>query len=757
MDRYCPKCFEKFAEGVERCPEHDIPVVTFTDRDLTGETLDDRYRIHAVIGRGGMGVIYRAEQLLIGRTVALKVLHKEVVRSEMHLKRFLREAKAMASLSNPHTVTLHDFGATSEGLLYYTMELLDGKPLSEVIRDEAPLEWRRAIDFVLQCCSSLEEAHRNGILHRDIKPDNLFVISNPRDRSEFLKVLDFGIAKVLGDPTLEKLTQTGLAIGTPAYVSPEQILSKSAGPASDLYSLAVVLFEMVAGRPPFTGGSPMEVLLKHLNEMPQPLPKANPSVDLPKELQRVVARALSKEPGSRYETVEDFRQALVGLTTGTEVWEDEVEEAEHTSGGDPAMAATPAAVSIADGEVLLAPLRPQEETLGLPESTTDAPSFESVGRRGGLWRGLVASLAVVVAIGAIVAFLVALENYPEPEGVSVAGGRGPAGGRQPHITDVESGGGDGVHGAEDRRPPPGPLPFRRIAISVRLESLVHSCTKAEHDCAGAGGPLETLAVLRKQTEDGRRGLAKVESAEELGRRGEAEQMMADLEKAYSPSWFSSQDDEVRRVADSCLEPKDRMHVETVSETSEDVIGSSGSRRVDVVTAPEGSAGSGAGGEPTQGKVNKDSPTPRAESHASTSAQPDGDTISTRPGKGKEGKPDRKTEEAWLELAKKWKLMDARIVTMREKLGRVEKACKGRLDRGAQVSGLRSVLRALETKLKKVQDDIRQRAEMATVTDGLVLLSGRYDAQKDWFAETAAQLESACSQCAVEEGEDRKPE
>jgi serine/threonine-protein kinase len=316
MEKYCPKCFKKYPPETERCAEDGSYLVTPMDRDLTGEVLDDRYTVIERIGRGGMGVVYKAEQYLIKRIVALKVLRREIVQDETAVKRFLNEARAIATLDNPHTVTLHDFGVTRDGLLYYTMELLKGCPLSRIIRDEAPMDHVRAADLILQACRSLDEAHEHGILHRDIKPDNLFVEKKAGSSTgmtagrEVLKVLDFGIAKLLGEKSGDSVTQTGMIIGTPQYLSPEQALGNPVVPASDLYSLAIVLYEMLAGRPPFLDETPMKTMWAHVRDPVPPLTTINPKVQVPRSIEAFLAKALEKDPGDRFRTAAEFAQAL---------------------------------------------------------------------------------------------------------------------------------------------------------------------------------------------------------------------------------------------------------------------------------------------------------------------------------------------------------------------------------------------------------------------------------------------------------------
>ncbi|MFH1531759.1 MAG: protein kinase [Pseudomonadota bacterium] len=309
MEKYCPQCFKKFSTSVLRCPEDGKKLIALTEKDLVGQEVDERYLIKSVRGKGGMGVVYVAEQTMLGRDVALKVLRRDIVQDESVVKRFMREAKAIASLKNPHTVTLYDFGIFDQGLLYYTMELLEGRPLSQLIKDNGPLSYELAVQILLQACESLEEAHDREILHRDLKPDNLF-ISDARGQ-EWVTVLDFGIAKLIGDDRHETITQTGMICGTPAYLSPEQAMGVPAVKASDLYSLGIVLYEMLAGEPPFRDTTPMKVLLRHLNEQPQPVAMKNPEVEIPESLDRFLKKALAKEPKNRYQTVSEFRDGLL--------------------------------------------------------------------------------------------------------------------------------------------------------------------------------------------------------------------------------------------------------------------------------------------------------------------------------------------------------------------------------------------------------------------------------------------------------------
>ena len=264
MEKYCPRCFKEYSNDLERCPEDDTRLVATLEENLIGKVLDERYEILSKLGQGGVGVVYVAEQAMIGRRVALKVLRMEMVRDKSAVQRFLVEAKAIGSLNSPHTITLHDFGVTREGLLYYTMELLEGDPLSKIIRREGAMEYRGASELILQALDSLEDAHEHGILHRDLKPDNLFV--EVEDGREILRILDFGIAKLMDDKSMGTITQSGMICGTPMYLSPEQISGKPAVPASDLYSLALVYYETLAGSPPFKADTMLGLLRAHTRQ-----------------------------------------------------------------------------------------------------------------------------------------------------------------------------------------------------------------------------------------------------------------------------------------------------------------------------------------------------------------------------------------------------------------------------------------------------------------------------------------------------------
>jgi len=239
---------------------------------LIGRVFGGQYRVDAKIGEGGMGAVYRATQLAVSREVALKVLRANVCESEKAqlVERFRREAHATSRLRHPNTVSVHDFGETEDGILYMVLELLHGAPLSSVIHADGPMPPERVANIGRQIAKSLAEAHACGIIHRDLKPDNVFICDYHGD-PDFTKVMDFGIARVVTGPITKDVTRTGMMIGTPKYIAPEQAMARKVSPAADLYSLGVILYEMLSGQPPFVGDSPMAMALAHINEAPPPL------------------------------------------------------------------------------------------------------------------------------------------------------------------------------------------------------------------------------------------------------------------------------------------------------------------------------------------------------------------------------------------------------------------------------------------------------------------------------------------------------
>ena len=259
-----------------------------------------------------MGTVYRARHLLMDRPVAIKVLHPRFVENEAARMRFQLEARAAVRLHHPNAVSVTDFGQTPDGLVYIVMELLKGHTLREILAKDAPLETARAISIMLQASAAVAAAHEAGIIHRDVKPSNILVTKSP-DAPAMVKVLDFGIAKLIAD-TLEDedasaLTLPGTPIGTPRYMSPEQHEGRPITPATDVYSLGIILYEMLTGMAPFTGTSVVEIAVKHANDAPRAPREIMGSI--PEDVERVVLHALEKKPEDRPANAAEFRQELL--------------------------------------------------------------------------------------------------------------------------------------------------------------------------------------------------------------------------------------------------------------------------------------------------------------------------------------------------------------------------------------------------------------------------------------------------------------
>jgi serine/threonine protein kinase len=280
-----------------------------------GRMVAGRYRILAKLGEGGMGSVYRAEQISLKRTVALKLLRPELSAEPGMVRRFNAEAELAAKLSHPNTVTLFDFGQDEDGSLFIAMEYLEGRSLREVLTREGPLSPGRALTISEQLCASLADAHSRGIVHRDLKPDNVMLIQRGR-MTDVARVLDFGIAKLRdeqSDGANRPMTRAGDLLGTPQYMAPEQIRGETVDARTDIYALGAMLYEMVTGRLPFEGPTLMSILSKHLTEMPVPPRERRPDLRISPSLNQLVMDALDKDPARRPASMDAFADRLARL------------------------------------------------------------------------------------------------------------------------------------------------------------------------------------------------------------------------------------------------------------------------------------------------------------------------------------------------------------------------------------------------------------------------------------------------------------
>ncbi len=306
--KVCPKCGAEYPDTTTLCPADGIALEK-TDDSLLGQILAEKYRIDERLSEGGMGAVYRGTHVLMDKTVAIKVLHPSLAADEKIVARFSREARAASRISHPHAISVTDFGEGEKGIVFLVMEYLSGQTLKNIIRNEGPLPLARVVEIVKQVGGALEAAHEQGVVHRDLKSDNIMLASTAS--GDYAKVLDFGIAKIKEpegayDP---HLTSPDHVIGTPQYMSPEQCSqSPDIDARSDIYSLGVIIFEMLVGHVPFTGDSPTAIMLKHLQHpAPSVLTERD---DLPMVVGTVVARALEKRPEDRYQTVIELVEDL---------------------------------------------------------------------------------------------------------------------------------------------------------------------------------------------------------------------------------------------------------------------------------------------------------------------------------------------------------------------------------------------------------------------------------------------------------------
>ena len=273
--------------------------------------LRGQYRVDTLIGVGGMGAVYRAEHHLTQQLVAIKVLWRDLSDNPAEVKRFTREARAASVLTHPNTVRVYDFGRDEEtNAIYMVMELLEGAKLADVLRETPVLEASRVVHIGTQCCKALEEAHSKGLVHRDLKPDNIF-LQQVAGESDYVKVLDFGLAKfVKGDFERDTLTKSGYVVGSPEYMAPEQAIGSEIGPAVDIYSLGIVLYECLTGDLPFDAETTAQVLRKHIME---DVPRMFEGRDhgIPPALERLVMQCLQKDPKARPSSAESLRIQLL--------------------------------------------------------------------------------------------------------------------------------------------------------------------------------------------------------------------------------------------------------------------------------------------------------------------------------------------------------------------------------------------------------------------------------------------------------------
>jgi serine/threonine-protein kinase len=309
--KVCPTCNTEFGDDAAFCSHDRSPLWPSgrADRDtedLVGRVVGERYQVERRIGAGGMGEVYLARHVLMGRPSALKVLKRDLIQEADAISRFNREATNASRIAHPNVCGVYDFGLTADGLVFLAMEYLEGRTLRETLADWGPLPVDRATALLGQCAAGLQAAHDLGIVHRDLKPENV-MIGGP-DHST-AKLVDFGIAKAVAGDSGPGVTRSGFIVGTPEYMSPEQLAGVPLDARSDQYSLGLLYYEMLTGAHPFTGDSVRGSLAKRMTDRPRPLTETRPSGTFPPKLQSVIDRVLARRPEERYPSVRDFAAA----------------------------------------------------------------------------------------------------------------------------------------------------------------------------------------------------------------------------------------------------------------------------------------------------------------------------------------------------------------------------------------------------------------------------------------------------------------
>jgi eukaryotic-like serine/threonine-protein kinase len=308
--KVCPQCGAEYELDVRFCPSDGSTLkAQNTAGDLLGQIIADRYHVLKKLGEGGMGQVYLAEHVKMGRKSAVKVMHPGMVHDADAISRFNREAANASRINHPNVAAIYDFGETSDGLIYLAMEFIEGEALTDVIERLGALPPVRVADITRQAAEALGVACDMGIVHRDLKPDNI-MIARTREGNDLVKVVDFGIAKATQSDA-QKVTKTGLVVGTPEYMSPEQLAGDKIDGRSDIYSLALVAFTMFTGKLPFPSETVQESMIMRLVEQPRTLSQMKGDVQWPERLQAVMDRALSRDANSRYQSAPDFGRDLV--------------------------------------------------------------------------------------------------------------------------------------------------------------------------------------------------------------------------------------------------------------------------------------------------------------------------------------------------------------------------------------------------------------------------------------------------------------
>ena len=492
----CPQCGQTYDFEQRFCPRDGSTLRAPAGSNLVGSVLADRYHIVRRIGEGGMGQVYLAEHVKMRRRSAVKVLHQGMVNDPDAIARFNREASNASQIQHPNVAAIYDFGETDDGLIYLAMEFIDGEPLRKMIERQGALTAVQAADITRQVGDALEAAHEMGIVHRDLKPDNI-MIARGRNGEDVAKVVDFGIAKATtGDD--QKVTRTGLAIGTPEYMSPEQLSGDSLDNRTDIYSLGLVAFNMLTGQLPFPAVSSREAMIARLTERPRTLSEIKDDVAWPAELQTVMDRALASHPQERYAHASDFGRDLVRAVEA-------MPESALSSTGTLAIAVPHPNAPTVQRPAASAPATPPKPAPTPTAPTPTSPATRQIGRRptpliagtptqvdgAGAGRVVLTAFIVLAAIvgGGAAWFMFTSRGKPAP--VPVASSAATPNGTSPNAT---SPGTTPANPAAAKTPAPVGRPVGASATLAAGDSAHHDSTSAQADSSSAKPAVTTAAA-----------------------------------------------------------------------------------------------------------------------------------------------------------------------------------------------------------------------------------------------------------------------
>jgi serine/threonine-protein kinase len=437
----CTTCGAEWPDDTRFCPTDGTTLRSAGGAgDLLGTVIADRYHIEKKLGEGGMGAVYLGEHVKMGRKSAIKVMTQSMANDPEAIARFNREAANAARINHPNVCAIYDFGETDDGLIYLAMEFIEGESLNDTLHREGALSPARAADILKQTADALHIAHELGIVHRDLKPDNI-MLARGRGDTDLVKVVDFGIAKAMTGEEGQKVTKTGLVVGTPEYMSPEQLSGDVLDGRSDLYSLALVFYRMLTGTLPFHADTAQETMIKRLTDDPMPLAQAAPGTEFPPALQETMNKGLARMPSERYADATAFAKDAVAAVSNMK-----------DTGPRPSMTEARTQVLDAGATELLPETRVSKAAMQRPEDTpaTPAPRPSPPTTRKAPLAAIVGAVVVIAGGGGLAAILLGGDNGPDPGSIDSTAVATPG---QPGAADPGATAPPPATTANDNRPP----------------------------------------------------------------------------------------------------------------------------------------------------------------------------------------------------------------------------------------------------------------------------------------------------------------